>query len=629
MAGISFLIIFSILCTAKIYNSTLIGDSFENKSQDLIDNVSVECKLDHSESEMTVCASQDGRHNPEHLDQQSSFQDDLNNYAKDVTESENDESCDSQNLSRTVEGIDMHMLAHTDPDHELQVEEDGTTDGVNKLLKLPQQLGSSSSVSGSIENFAESPSSFGQAKHYSISGSSTTSSNLYDDSVSSVDDHYSHHTPLKRIGVSRRTFRQKKVLDSVDIGHKGTQDQAQELPEDQPVDRLVPNVVDFPTRLDIVAPKENENHSRTDTSYISEDFHSAQNWFEPEEDAPLKYLTVVAEILKGSTYSQIASPSVGFPSPGYIQMEILKKVDELRKDISKMFNKYDEGMGRSKWHREDVLKCNSCMHCLGKECQTHANFGPNSCCHNGICTAGHHDKPCNCWNTKSPEMLHDKEKRYQKKRHHGPVLGGAPFVICYSCMELLQLPIDFFVVIKRLYKLRCGACSKVLVFSFRAPNPKGATETKQLTSEKERHTYASLRYEVSNYHLNNRSRSESISHSENECRDCDGRQLHQLMGYESANELIYQHSRTIEDFDYIEQNPPHFNSFVEPYIGDGSKETSACIFDVMTSEYYKNFLEGKETESPESSAGTGASPLHELMKIMRHTSNKKLNEASN
>ncbi|XP_042420303.1 uncharacterized protein LOC122008592 isoform X2 [Zingiber officinale] len=569
---------------------------------------------------MTVCASQDGMHNPEQLDQQSSFKDDPNNYAKELTESENDESCDLQNLSRTVEGIDMHILTHKDPNPELVVEEACTMNGVKTFLKPPQQLDNSSSMSGRIENFAESPSSFGQEKHDSISGSSTTSSNLYDDSVSSVDDHFSHHTPRKRIGVSRRTFRQKKVVDSADIGHKGTQDQAQELPEDQPVDRLVPNAVDLPTSLDIVAPTENKSPRRRDTSHISEDFHSVQNWFEPEEDAPLKYLTVVAEILKGSAYSQTASPSVGFHSPEYIKMEILKKVDELRKEISKMFNKSDEGMGIS-----------------------HANFVPNSCCHNGICTACHHDKPCNCCNTVSPEMLHNKEIRHQKKRHSRPVLGGAPFVICYNCMELLQLPIDFFVVKKRLYKLRCGACSKLLVFSFRAPNPKGAIEkTEQSTSEKESlsHTYASLRYEIPNSHLNDRSRSESISHSERECGDhmdkrCDknvtnGRQLHQLMGYESASELIYQHSRTIEDFDYIEQTSSHFNSFVEPYLGDGRKETPACIFDAMTSDKYKNFLEGKEeTESPEpSKSGTGASPLHELMKIMRHASNKKVNEAS-
>ncbi|KAL5989218.1 hypothetical protein ACLOJK_010108 [Asimina triloba] len=45
-----------------------------------------------------------------------------------------------------------------------------------------------------------------------------------------------------------------------------------------------------------------------------------------------------------------------------------------------------------------------------------------------------------------------------------PIAGGAPFITCYSCFELLQLPKNLLSLEKSQHTLRCGACSKVITF---------------------------------------------------------------------------------------------------------------------------------------------------------------------
>ncbi|GLT88500.1 hypothetical protein SLE2022_065240 [Rubroshorea leprosula] len=60
-----------------------------------------------------------------------------------------------------------------------------------------------------------------------------------------------------------------------------------------------------------------------------------------------------------------------------------------------------------------------------------------------------------------------REKHYSIKRHIRPTAGGAPFVTCYSCSKLLQLPADFLLFKRGFHQLRCGSCSKVLKFSLK------------------------------------------------------------------------------------------------------------------------------------------------------------------
>nr|XP_028958324.1 LOW QUALITY PROTEIN: uncharacterized protein LOC103413920 [Malus domestica] len=58
-----------------------------------------------------------------------------------------------------------------------------------------------------------------------------------------------------------------------------------------------------------------------------------------------------------------------------------------------------------------------------------------------------------------------REKQHLAKRHFRPIAGGAPFITCYNCSELLQIPADFLLFKRRYHRLRCGACSEVLKFS--------------------------------------------------------------------------------------------------------------------------------------------------------------------
>ncbi|KAF8402469.1 hypothetical protein HHK36_010554 [Tetracentron sinense] len=151
----------------------------------------------------------------------------------------------------------------------------------------------------------------------------------------------------------------------------------------------------------------------------------------------------------------------------------------------------------------------SCLQCYHQDWQYPLQFPPlGICCNKGLCMAysGHtchnpysyspaslqqhinSDCALRARDTQSHEqrrmdnevnMLHLRERRLPVKRHCRPIAGGAPFVVCYCCRELLQLPADFLLSRKRFLRLRCGGCSEVLKFSFHhrtqivpsSPNP--------------------------------------------------------------------------------------------------------------------------------------------------------------
>ncbi|KAK8554537.1 hypothetical protein V6N13_093520 [Hibiscus sabdariffa] len=50
-------------------------------------------------------------------------------------------------------------------------------------------------------------------------------------------------------------------------------------------------------------------------------------------------------------------------------------------------------------------------------------------------------------------------------RRFRPIAGGAPFILCYNCLELLQMPRKVQLTAKNEKKLRCGACSSVINFT--------------------------------------------------------------------------------------------------------------------------------------------------------------------
>ncbi|CAH8351089.1 unnamed protein product [Eruca vesicaria subsp. sativa] len=82
-----------------------------------------------------------------------------------------------------------------------------------------------------------------------------------------------------------------------------------------------------------------------------------------------------------------------------------------------------------------------------------------------------------------------------------PLGGGAPFIACHSCFELLYLPKKKLLGQERLHKLQCGACSEVI--SFRIVDKKlvfssgneGTTDTVSVEIEDESKNTVVVEYE--------------------------------------------------------------------------------------------------------------------------------------
>ncbi|MQL82997.1 hypothetical protein Taro_015473 [Colocasia esculenta] len=67
--------------------------------------------------------------------------------------------------------------------------------------------------------------------------------------------------------------------------------------------------------------------------------------------------------------------------------------------------------------------------------------------------------------SREPQM-HQRSVLAKRSGHScKPVAGGAPFIVCNNCSELLQVPHKLSSVSKNLYKLRCGSCSQVISFN--------------------------------------------------------------------------------------------------------------------------------------------------------------------
>ncbi|XP_027904890.1 uncharacterized protein LOC114164419 [Vigna unguiculata] len=139
----------------------------------------------------------------------------------------------------------------------------------------------------------------------------------------------------------------------------------------------------------------------------------------------------------------------------------------------------------------------SCCHCRSQERHFSADISPHglfqherlqrSCGGRDCCSFSHHSYPSSPqWFTASklapmygretksddqrrrvPELSrYVREKRnLVAKRHHRPVAGGAPFVTCHKCLNLLQIPADFLLFKRACHELKCGECSEVLKFS--------------------------------------------------------------------------------------------------------------------------------------------------------------------
>ncbi|KAE9605960.1 hypothetical protein Lal_00024600 [Lupinus albus] len=149
---------------------------------------------------------------------------------------------------------------------------------------------------------------------------------------------------------------------------------------------------------------------------------------------------------------------------------------------------YVSGVASSKHHADY-----SCVHCYPQEWQCSAELPPRDHFQHEEIYKSHLDHSCcpahrtypsspQCvmpskllyiHETKSGDQRHRvpevmkylREKQNLTKRHYRPVAGGAPFVTCHKCLNLLQLPADFLIFKRTFHQLKCGSCSEVLKFS--------------------------------------------------------------------------------------------------------------------------------------------------------------------
>ncbi|URE10929.1 hypothetical protein MUK42_04074 [Musa troglodytarum] len=296
---------------AKLYNATrkdIVVPPLENKSENRPDCGSLDNGL-QSENETAVCATNDRVQSADSPNPQSSSVEASNNCYKiggDESENQEERGLDSESLKLTNERIAL--------DHSLNVVDkssDARQQG-HENLKTSERT-QDSNESSSRRETASSEDNWSNRSDHDRHGnnlrSASRNSNANDDSVSSTNGVSDSDAPRKRIPVSRRTFRQRKAQDSEDTtnAHKGeevnkmtagTQVRVQEVSQ-KPLIEKSADADRFDSNANELST-ENIGYVSKDTSLDSEDFHSVQNWLEPENDGHLRSLPTDAELPKGS-----------------------------------------------------------------------------------------------------------------------------------------------------------------------------------------------------------------------------------------------------------------------------------------------------------------------------------------
>lgn len=243
-----------------------------------------------------------------------------------------------------------------------------------------------------------------------------------------------------------------------------------------------------------------------DTTFGSDDFHSVQNWMGSEiGDDELVALSKDL-LFRGGSPLKSSGAKASYSEPEHLK--ILRKVDELRDELREflMPGKTSEGRRGSRCGRRDAPP-------RAPEAPTRSG---------GRRARG---------------------KEHAARRYFRPVCGGAPFVVCYKCWELLQLPADFLVSGRTLHRLRCGACSEVLVFSFRPRAPADAPRT----PDEAQHPPSEVESggggpggSTSDEAARDVSRSSSYSTRRRNWQRANASRLHLLMGYSSASDMLFE-----------------------------------------------------------------------------------------
>ncbi|EHA8591758.1 protein ENHANCED DISEASE RESISTANCE 4 [Cocos nucifera] len=510
----------------------------------------------------------------------------------------------------------------------------GSSKVMNKVEEPPD---SSSHSFASEEDTVERGS--GDRPDISFRSLAARISNAYDGGRSSSDDGYNNSAPERFLLRSRRTFRQPKVLDMADIEGKGGEEvsgssqttsdveadlRARTLSSKLSNERHGSAIMrSFNMKRDVFSSRYGVCELDGEASFDSEDFHSVQNWMEPE-------IGPTRSQSRGSHFQHDFLKSKSSKYLRYDRMDSLRSVDELKNQLHELCDQRIQGgkpylrgtEGRQPFHhksehqppqhfnsnllhrRSDALyrprqitsqqyqfsqmpfSGGSCCSCLYSRLEDQRlQLQPNHCI-DDVCRAHAYSLRSHSSMAGSSrmlddeqEMLHYNEKRKPKKNHCRPIAGGAPFIICYYCFNLLQLPADFLTLRRRLHKLHCAACSKVLTISFPA---KDCISPQTPIKEVHPHTEDTSGTDVvtgSVSHSNDCPLDDPVSFSEayalsfttsfsteadrvlhlsrnssagNKAKQTSGSPLHRLMGYSSPSELLHQCWDIDEGYESIE-----------------------------------------------------------------------------
>ncbi|XP_008788158.2 protein ENHANCED DISEASE RESISTANCE 4-like [Phoenix dactylifera] len=570
-------------------NSTAAGENVNtkstetNNSESLADNGFSDNGSTSSVKQMIACSTSAHSSELEREEKETMLSNIYSSYSSaEHNQQEDGETSGKENGSNTNQLAVRSDASQSQPDEGFHSKTE-----VEESLERLQQHSGSSKVMNKVEEPPDSSQSVASeedtVERGSGDGLDLSYSQDYDGSISSSDAGCNNRTRERFLRRSGRTFKQPKVLDMADIKGKRGSQMTIDVEADLQVSRTLSSKLSnerhgsdimrsFNMKRDEFSSKYGMYELDKETSFHSEDFHSVQNWMEPENGP-------TGSPSRGSHFQHDFSNSKSSKHLRYDRVNSLRNMDELKKLVHGFWDQRTEGRKpyfrgtdceqqfyhKSKnqppqYFKSNLLHrppdalygprqitsqqyqfsqmafsgepCCSCLHSRleDQRLQLQSNRCIDDICRAHAYTLCSHSSAAGSSRTldHEQELLRYNEKRKPKKNHCRPISGGAPFIICCNCFELLQLPADFLVLRRRLHKLQCAACSKVLALSF----PAKACISPLAPPIKEVHLHAEEADRT--LHI---SRNSSAGKN---VKQTSGSQLHRLMGYSSASELLYR-----------------------------------------------------------------------------------------
>ncbi|TKW10844.1 hypothetical protein SEVIR_6G194800v4 [Setaria viridis] len=242
---------------------------------------------------------------------------------------------------------------------------------------------------------------------------------------------------------------------------------------------------------------------RQGLSLDSEDFKSIQNFIESQVDGTSSSRS------SGSPSQGVLGPRTSNKFNNIVRHERLKKMDELRDQLSRLSSQRVSEKSFQKRDPEYQQQSNSCDveqllqsvdgDSIPSSCALESYYGhgrpppryqpsnPFSPAHAYThCHFGHAQTriPHNYdpWefnsyyqssyaestilDYESLRSSYKEQKRVVRKHILRPLSGASPYTICNSCFNLVQMPSDIYISKSKIGKMQCGKCSKVFALSF-------------------------------------------------------------------------------------------------------------------------------------------------------------------